>query len=256
MNSAQKKIISVLVGLNLFLAVSVHNVLAQSDSYGLAVPLVNIEGNVPSGSVICAEAQDYKLCDNIYDNSIIGISTNNPASSLQIDTLDNGPYLITSGIASVRVSNDNGPVLAGDLLTSSDQPGVAIKATQNGFVVGAAAEALDSEEGNILVSINIHQTTAFAGSRNNLIELLRQGLTAAVLTPLEALRYLLAALVTIISFVLAFVYYGRISKTGVEAIGRNPLAKRSIQNSVMLHLVITVIICLVGFAMAYFILAI
>lgn len=256
MQSVQKKILFITAGLGLFLAVAVGDVLAQSDSYGLAVPLVNIDGEVPAGSVICAEAQDYKLCDKFYDNSIIGVSTITPASSLQIDTLETGSYMVSSGIATVRASNSNGQIQTGDLLTSSDQPGVVVKATQNGFVLGAAAESLTLDEGNILVSINIHQTTAFTGSRNNLIDLLRQGLTAAVLTPLEALRYLLAALVTILSFVLAFIYYGRISKTGVEAIGRNPLAKRTIQTSVMLHLVITVIICLVGFAMAYLILAI
>ena len=51
-----------------------------------------------------------------------------------------------------------------------------------------------------------------------------------------------------------FIYFGKMSKTGVEAIGRNPLAGKQIQFNVILHLAVTVAIVLAGLAMAYFIL--
>ena len=56
------------------------------------------------------------------------------------------------------------------------------------------------------------------------------------------------------SFVMGFVYFGRVARSGIEAIGRNPLASRIIQFNVILHILISIVIVLVGLAIAYLIL--
>jgi len=61
-------------------------------------------------------------------------------------------------------------------------------------------------------------------------------------------------LVTITSFILGFVYFGRVARSGVEAIGRNPLASRIIQFNMLLHIVMSMVIVLIGLAIAYLIL--
>jgi len=73
---------------------------------------------------------------------------------------------------------------------------------------------------------------------------------------LASLRYLLAILVAMTSFILGFVYFGRVAKGGVEAIGRNPLARRAIQIGGALNLVLTLSIMAGGIVLAYVILII
>lgn len=185
-----------------------------------------------------------------------GVVSNDPAAAFDSDTVEGGYLVVSSGKAKVRV---RGEVISGSLITSSDIAGVGIQADRNGYMLGTALEdfrpASAEGEGTILVSINIHPTNVFTDDRSNLLEVVRQGLAAPLLTPLSALRYVLAALVTITSFVLAFIYFGRLAKTAVEAIGRNPLAHRTIQATVFVHIIITLIIAGAGLAIAYLILS-
>ena len=111
-----------------------------------------------------------------------------------------------------------------------------------------------SDVQRIQVLINIHPATTIAGARGNLIQFIRKGISVPVFQPLESLRYLLAVLIVIISFTMGLIYFGRASRTGIEAIGRNPLAKRVIQLTIMLNIVLTLVIILVGLAIAYMIL--
>jgi F0F1-type ATP synthase membrane subunit c/vacuolar-type H+-ATPase subunit K len=50
------------------------------------------------------------------------------------------------------------------------------------------------------------------------------------------------------------IYFGKASRAGIEAVGRNPLAKRVIQLTVVMNIVLTIVIVLVGLAIAYLIL--
>ena len=85
-----------------------------------------------------------------------------------------------------------------------------------------------SEIGTIQVMINIHPATTQAGARGNLIQFIRKGIAVPVFEPLESLRYILAVIIVFISFTLGLIYFGRASRSGIEAIGRNPLARKNI----------------------------
>ncbi len=63
--------------------------------------------------------------------------------------------LVLGGRVPVKVTNENGPIEVGDWLTSSSIPGVAMKATHSGSVIGKALEAYNSEKiGIIMVFID------------------------------------------------------------------------------------------------------
>lgn len=220
---------------------------------------VQLTKDVTNGTVLCFLKDGIGPCTNNYDSGIYGISTDNPASSISenAQALPNSFFVVQRGTALVRVSTINGDITTGDFLTSSDTEGVAQKATDNGFVLGQALEDFNgSGEGIIQVSLNIHQTTAFADVRSNLFELIRKGISAPVLTPLSVLRYLLSTVVLLTSFVLGFVYFGRMARVGVEAVGRNPLASRTIQINIVVNIFVMLIIFGIGLALAYLILAI
>lgn len=225
----------------------------QQVGMGIAFP-ATVAGNTSDGNIICTGKTGYKLCESDNDSSIYGIVVASPSAVFgEIGNTDEY-YILKDGIAKVTVSDVNGKIITGDLVTPSKTPGIGVKATRNGPVIGTAMEDQGEANSSIYVSLNIHYTTAFTESRTNLIEILQEGLRAPVLTPLSALRYILAAAVVISAFILGFVYFGRLARSGVEAIARNPLATGRIEFTVVLHILITIAIFLVGLGLAYIIL--
>jgi len=51
------------------------------------------------------------------------------------------------GIAEVRYNSENGNIKEGDLLTSSSEPGVAMKATKSGIIIGIAIDDAKGSDG-------------------------------------------------------------------------------------------------------------
>lgn len=232
---------------------------AQVTSSGVGIEVeLDIE-DAPSGSLICAHEGLNSLCSRAGDTSLVGVITSLPAASFSNLTTDREGFfylLVDIGPTAVRVSNSNGNIAEGDFITTSEIAGVGVKATENGQVLGKAMENFDSNEpGDILVDIAIHYTTSFTDSGNNLFQILRKGLSAPVITPLAVLRYLVAGAILIATFILTFLYFGRISRASIEAIGRNPLGSRFIQLNLILNLILMTIFTGMGLGLAYLILA-
>jgi F0F1-type ATP synthase membrane subunit c/vacuolar-type H+-ATPase subunit K len=246
--------LSILIG-GLFL---VPEALAQSFTSQVA-SVVEVNGDVTDGDLICSSQEGLKLCDSVANAGMFGVVTNNPAALINNLTIDNPTPVVSTGMSVVRVSTINGSILKGQYLTSSEIPGVAQLATENGYVLGVATEdfaAEDSSEiGIIGVVINIHLESSLSNTRSNLMAMLTQSRQATVFAPLDSLRYLVAALLVIASFVMGFVYFGKTSSVGVEAIGRNPLAKKHIQSSMLIHFLITFVVIGIGLASAFLILS-
>ncbi len=215
-------------------------------------------GESQNGDVICMGKDGYKHCDKTYDSAMYGVISPSPAAA--IGSLDDPGQVLAvfRGRAKVRVTASNGPISIGDLITSSATPGVAQVAKQDGYVLGRALQDFKPENENdtglITVSLAIIANTSFGGSRTNILENIRQALAAPTIAPLASLRYLLAFMITLIAFTLGFVYFGRVTRAGVEAIGRNPLASRAIGISIMLHIVLNMIIIAAGVFLSYLIL--
>jgi len=230
---------------------------AQVTSSDIAVA-VPITTPLEEGQVICLEYDGYRPCNKAYDSSLFGVAVASPAGYLGPTDLTNTAFLVSRGKGVVRVTDQNGGIKVGELVTSSQVVGLAQKAKNNGQVLGVALEAFEpsdpNEAGTIAVSLSIRPVTSFTDSRTNLLETIKQALSAPTLTPLASLRYVLAFSIALIAFTLGFVYFGRVTKSGVEAIGRNPLASRVIEVTVALHIAMTIAIVGAGLAIAYLIL--
>jgi len=230
--------------------------MAQNTTSGIALPLTEDEDDdFIDASLLCSAQDGYKLCDEERASSVFGVITENPSAYFDVEGEETTKYVLANGVAKVRVTASNGNISEGNYLVSSSIAGVAMLATQNGVVLGTALEPFEGEgEGEVLVSIDVHPETIFGASGANLMALIREGFSSVLIGPLESLRYLLAFTITTISFTLGFVYFGRVVKTGVEALGRNPLAGRMIQLTVVFNILITIAIIGAGLAIAYFIL--
>lgn len=241
-----------------FTALSFKEVRAQLTSSGFAVSIPLEDADTTEGDIVCSYDEGFSRCDTEYDSSMYGVITESASVSVEDTELENSRLVLTSGVATVNVTNANGAIEEGNFITSSETPGVGQKATRNGYVLGTAMEDFEpdspDEVGQIQVTISIHPAAGLTGPGSNLLQFIREGLAVPLFEPLESLRYLLAVLMVLISFTLGMVYFGRSSRAGIEAIGRNPLAKRVIQLTVFLNIVLTIVIVLVGLGIAYLIL--
>lgn len=233
--------------------------LAQEYSTGTAESvLIQSDRDVQEGDIISIPENNYVLSSKAYDESVFGVVTDAPALVMDDLALDGRRYVVSEGEAFVRVSTINGPIQSGDFITTSENPGIGQKASQSGQIIGIALQSFTSENtdeiGDVLVGLDIRMNFAEGNVRVNLVEALRSGTQAPFMTPLTSLRYILAALVTAGSFILGFASFGKTSGSGVEALGRNPLAHKEIQRSIVFNLILTALIMITGLVLAYLIL--
>jgi|GEM_PF-1040035 len=114
------------------------------------------------GDVICASSvnkETVEHCRASYDKNIVGVVSTAPHLTMGSEIAGKDAVRMTlTGRVPVKVSIENGPIVIGDVLTSSVQPGVAMKATRAGRVIGIALENYDgyNKDGKIMIFINPH----------------------------------------------------------------------------------------------------
>jgi hypothetical protein len=223
---------------------------------GIALTVPVSGENVKNGDIICSSKTGYIPCSISYDSGMYGVVNDNPIGAVEFE--GGGRLVGTTGMVKVNVNSSLGNIKVGDYITSSVTPGVGQLAVHNGYVLGIAQEPYTNdnktETGQILVSISIHPTIGISDSQSDLFRTLRESLLSGQISPLATLRYLTAAIMVIAGFTLGFIYFGRIAKAGVEAIGRNPLASKTIQFGLILHILLTIVIIGSGLVIGYLIL--
>jgi hypothetical protein len=222
------------------------------NSSGIAVYIQILDKNVAEGDIVSLSSKGYVLSKQAYDPNIFGVVVRDPAIAFESSQANSYP-VVSAGKVPMRVATTNGKIKKGDLLTSSTRPGVAEKATESGFVVATALEDYgDSKVGRILVVLSVgHGIASTDDTKGNLLKTFNYLMSAPYLSPMGALRYLFAAIMVILSFMVAVGYFGRVSSLGIEALGRNPLAGRMILFSIVIHVLLALVIVGVGIAVAY-----
>ena len=86
-----------------------------------------------------------RKADKPYDSKLLGIISTNPGVILGSIDGDTGKkdkrMLALSGRVPVKIDPNSPPIEIGDFLTSSDKPGMAMKATKAGYTIGKALES-------------------------------------------------------------------------------------------------------------------
>lgn len=231
---------------------------AQNTSAGTAVSIPIIDKNAKDGSIIISTPKGFALSSTTYDTNMYGVLVESPAIYLQNTSDPNSKSVTSSGKVYVLVSSINGNIKKNDFITTSTIAGVGQKATRNGMVLGTALDDYGSSNqkvtGKILVTVSPHFNASFADTKTNVLEVLRNASDPTTLTQATSLRYVVAAGIVLASFAIGFIYFGRVTSSGVEALGRNPLASRTIQLSLVFNLVLMIVIILVGLGIGYMIL--
>lgn len=177
----------------------------------------------------------------------------------------------SSGIISVVVSDQNGPIKKGDRITLSAIEGVGMKAQTSGWIIGIAqadflpssdsAKQLvttgnDQQVGVALQEIPLLLSVSYYGSEQGTGVLGWLQNTAKAIAghdvPLE--RAIMAALVFAISIILLVVLIASAVKQSLIAIGRNPMANKKIAKSLIRVLGTAFGVIVVTLVIVYFIL--
>jgi hypothetical protein len=227
-------------------------------SYEAAVSVNVADTGAKAGDIVSFVGTQYVLASKLYDTDMIGVIIADPATSFEDRNLTNGLLVTSVGEVLVNVSSKYGDIKEGDYITSSDIPGAGVKAGESGQVLGIALEDLvpsgNDNTGQIYVLLDIKTSFVDKNMSKNLLDTLKNSLTSPFMTPIEALRYLLAIGVVFSSFVIGFSSFGRITGTSVEALGRNPLAGGTIRKVIFFNFAMTFVIMAIGLGIAYLIL--
>ena len=149
-----------------------HSIITNNGSYDVAEDYPTRDDTLESGDVVSIDPNErgfVKKSEGVYDYSVIGVYSENPAMRLSQDDgeIDGGRAvpIALAGRVPIKVSNENGEVKSGDYLTSSSVPGVAMKAKKSGIVIGQAMEDLACIETNCVGKVLAYvKSSSYQGS--------------------------------------------------------------------------------------------
>lgn len=243
-------------------SLAINNANAAELSLGVANNIAISDEVVKDGDIVSSSSGGFFLSKYPYDSSIVGVVSYNPAIVFESESKADKKYpVVLNGTVKVNVSTVNGPLRKGDIVTSSSVPGVGQRADKAGYALGIALEDYENEDknatGKIAISLNMryfYPGSSYGKGQNASGAFLNALSQAALQSPGVAFKYLVAGVFILLSFILGLVYFGRIATSGVEALGRNPLAAKSIEIGVFVNVAVTVAIIMGGSAIALLIL--
>ena len=246
--------------------------LAQSPEKGIGVTSIYevADEDAVDGDILSAQANGLVRSSIGFDNKMFGVISDQPL--LVYRTENQGKPVVRSGIAQVNVTTLNGPLKYGDYITSSSIQGKGQKASESGYVIGIAladflgdeptsdgsgAKQVDGPRGKIaLGKIPVAIRVEYAELTNprvagRLFGFIGNTLFENISDPKQfgnVIRYMAAGLIVLLSFTFAFLTFSRSIAKSIEALGRNPLAKSTIQLSIIINIVLLVVTGLIGIA--------
>jgi len=183
-------------------------------------------------------------------------------------------YVVNSGRYNVLVSNQNGAISSGDYLSVSSLDGVAMRADNSqAKVVGRAATSFDGVHnvsatttvktddgksvkvalGSIPVAISITSNPLATVGGAKVPGFLQNAAQVVTDRQVSAARLYLGALVFVLSTIVAASLLFSGVRSSMVAVGRNPLARRSITRSLIQVILTSLIIFVIGLFAVYLI---
>lgn len=222
-----------------------------------------------SGTVFALDTSHVKQMQGVI------VAANDAPVTLSDTNTSGQVYVATLGRYPVLVSNQNGPIKAGDYIAISSLAGIGMKADSSSqLVVGKAAGNFDGNN-NVLGDETLHggttsQTVAIGlvnvdlGIAHNPLETAKrpvagigwlQNAADSVTGNNVALARIYAAIgiFIIVAIIVIIVLYSGI-RGGMLATGRNPLAKASISRNLFEVILTAVVIFIIGLGAIYLIL--
>ena len=224
----------------------------------VSYPLVDVDAT--DGDILVSTDKGLVRATDAYNIKLFGIVKKESIVVFKQEGNDTIP-VARGGVVRVNVTDLNGEINQGDYVTSSPIAGKGQRADKTGYSIGTAmggfepvsTETIEGKEvtiGTVPVALKIEFVElSTPRSTPRLIEQLTTALFQSAQDPnkfAEMVKYIIAGIVVLASFLTGFFTFSRSVANGVEAIGRNPLAKVSIYLSIALNMIFTIVITGVG----------
>lgn len=245
----------------------------------LAIPLAakadnvvqsfNIKGNVKIGDIVALSGapNTVELVPGNRADLIYGVMVDGSKAPIVLQTKTQKDYVATGGVFPVLVSTENGAINNGDPISMSGQDGIGAKATGNqSTILGYAGANFDGSQnatgqsgkfkiGQINVDISVMRNPDF---KNTLaipgpLQKLGNSIAGREVSPLKVYIALIIFL-TAMSLSLVLLIVG--IRSGLVAIGRNPLSQHAIIHGIVEVIIVALIIFITSLAAVYLLLRI
>ncbi len=227
-------------------------IFAQAPAVELTSTFNVIDSSAVEGDIVSQTEKGLILSTKSFDSKIFGVLQDQPILVYRTDS--GGKPVARTGVASVNVTTLNGPIKYGDYITSSTIAGKGQKATESGYVIGVSLEQFSptagTTQGKIKVALGIQYaeitnprflTRIFSFVGSSFLENINDPKKLGII-----IRYISAGMVVLLSFTFGFLTFSRSVVKSIEALGRNPLAKSTIQLSMIINIALLVVTGLVG----------
>ncbi len=244
----------------IFLVSGSTNVLAQSSSLnsGIATIHIIVGGSSSSGDIVSFDrrSQTFHLTRIPGDKDAFGIVIKDPV--LLLSNGNAGTPIITNGEVSVNVTTKNGPIRIGDYISPSSIAGKGARAVNSDpYIIGTALSSFSGSASSTASStdkIRSGSIQMFFLHRINPLASVDQKIPRSVEIGkniiFHIMKYILATLVAIGTVYIAFKVSNSSIKEGLISIGRNPLAKTSINSMLAINVIMIILISAVGLTVA------
>jgi hypothetical protein len=241
-----------------------------------------VNGNVQKGMIVMLDPKDaskVQAASGGESDAIQGVvvAANEAAFSLGNDaSTGDQVYVATTGKYDVLVSDQNGVIKTGDLITISALDGIGMKADSNqSIILGKALQGFDgtnnvsgttrltTSEGSKSVSLGLiqvdvgisHNPLAGGAGADALVPgFLRKMAQTIAGKPVSAARIYISLAILLLTVIIAgSLLYGGV-RSSLVSIGRNPLARRSVLRGLFQVTLIGVIILVIGLIAIYLLL--
>lgn len=277
--SKTKKLFSVqrimaLAALTFLIVLSItHQSQAQTvtQGYGYDTPVQKgMIVKLKAGDATKVEAVDQSSAEQMYG---VAVDANDAPVTLSND--GKKVFVASTGHFAVLVSDQNGTIAAGDILSVSAISGVGMKSDdKQPVIVGRALEAFDGKSGvvgstqikdntgathavslgRVQVDISVSRNPLLKATEPNLPTFLKKASEAIAGKPVNPVRVYIALVVLFMSTIVSgILLYGGV-RSAIISIGRNPLSKKSILRGMFQVIVVAIIIFLCGIFGVYLLL--
>ncbi len=267
--------LGVLVATSTVLAFSSTSISAQAISQAY-----DTDGTIQKGMIVMLDnknSKKIKPLTNSNDPAMHGVvvAANDTIMSIGGDGTTSQVYVANNGKYEVLVSNQNGPIKKGDIITISSLDGIGMKVdTNQSVVLGKALSGFDGKNnvsskmsvktnsgsrtvaiGKVLVDIGIaHNPIKVSVEGPPVPAFFKRAGEAITGKTVSTVRLYIAAVVLLLTmFVSGGLLYGGV-RSSLVAIGRNPLAKKSVNRGLLQVILFGVIIFVIGLFSIYLIL--
>lgn len=241
----------------LFLLFSPHVFAQQPEGIEVTSLYQIADPSAENGDIVITSPNGLIRASTSFDPKMFGVMQDKPLVVYQETQRTDSKPVTRSGVAQVNVTTVNGAIKYGDYITSSTDPGKGQKATESGYVIGIALQDFPGDattSGKISIAVKV-EYAELSNPRfiNRIFSFIGTAFLENVRDPKQfgdIIRYIAAGLIVLLSFTFGFLTFSRSMAKSVEALGRNPLAKNTIQFSMILNIVLLIITGLVGIVAA------